>query len=358
MSLKKYKVTGATAPVGSWLSKSVFDVRGELLAEGGTTVNEVLLERLRHVKELEVFVDVKDAVEEPRTKGQKDFVLEESIRERVVDSVKYIYSGVSNSEVAYESSRIADTICEVVGDADGGFNIENLRNYDDYTYRHSVDVALMSAFLAKALELPERVVKEVALAGVLHDIGKTKISLEILNKQGKLTDAEFEVMKNHTILGYEMLKDEKNIPDTVKYGVLTHHEAFSGSGYVLGLLRRQIPVYGRLVTIADYFDSLVTDRPYRAGMSAYKAVSIMIDDAGHFDSFLLSGFISFLVLYPVGTCVVLSNGSTCVVTGQVEGFPYRPYMRNVSTGEAIDLVHDLQMRGIKIQSVLREQAWG
>ena len=120
MSLKRYKVTGVTAPVGSWLSKSVYDARGELLAEAGSTVNGVLLERLRHIEELEVFVDVKDNIEEPKAVGHKDFVLEESIRERVVDSVKYIYSGISNSEVAYESSRIADTICEVIGDADGG----------------------------------------------------------------------------------------------------------------------------------------------------------------------------------------------------------------------------------------------
>lgn len=358
MSLKRYKVTGVTAPVGSWLSKSVYDARGELLAEAGSTVNGVLLERLRHIEELEVFVDVKDNIEEPKAVGHKDFVLEESIRERVVDSVKYIYSGISNSEVAYESSRIADTICEVIGDADGGFNIENLRQYDEYTYRHSVDVALMGAFLAKALELPEQVVKEVALAGIIHDLGKTRIPLEILNKQGKLTGEEFEIMKSHSLYSYEIIKDEKSISDAVKYGVLTHHEIYSGGGYVLGLSRRQIPAYGRLIAIADYFDALVTDRPYRAGMSAYEAVSIMKDDAGHFDSFLLSGFISFLVLYPVGTCVVLSDGSTCVVTGQVEGFPYRPYMRNVSTGEAIDLVHDLQMRGIKIQSVLQEQAWG
>lgn len=358
MGLKRYKVTGATAPVGSWLSKSVYDARGELLAEGGSTVNGVLLERLRHIEELEVFVDVKDNIEEPKAVGHKDFVLEESIRERVVDSVKYIYSGVSNSEVAYESSRIADTICEVIGDADGGFNIENLRQYDEYTYRHSVDVALMGAFLAKALELPEQVVKEVALAGVLHDIGKTKISLEILNKQGRLTDEEYEVMKAHSLYGFEMLKEEKNISDAVKYGVLTHHEKYFGDGYVLGLSRKQIPAYGRLIALADVYDALVTDRPYHTGMPAYKAIEIMREDVGHYDTFLLQGFMSFLVLYPVGTCLVLSNGIVCVVVGQEEGYPYHPYLRDVRTGEEIDLLHDLRLRGIKIQSVLQEQAWG
>lgn len=358
MSLKKYKVTGAAVPVGSWISKTVYNARGELLAEGGTTVNEVLLSRLRGIEELEIFVDVKDNIEEPVLKGKKDFVLEDSVREQVVDGVKYLYSGISNKEIAYESNKIADTICEVVSEADGGYNIESLRSYDEYTYRHSVDVALMSAFLARALDLPERVVKEVALAGVLHDLGKTKIPLEIVNKKGKLTDDEFDVMKSHPLLGYEIIKDEKNIPDTVKYGVLTHHEAFSGSGYVLGLSRKEIPAYGRLIAIADVYDALVTDRPYRAGMSAYKAIDVMRSDEGHFDMFLLQGFLSFLVLYPVGTCVVLSNGVVGVVVGQEEGFSYQPYIRNVNTGKGIDLVHDLAYRGIKIQAVLQEQGWG
>lgn len=298
MSLIKYRATGSTAFIGSWLSKSVFDARGELLAAGDSAVNEVLLEKLRHMEEVEIFADIKDSIDEFESVSRKDFMLEDSIREQVVDSIKYIFSGVSNSEIAYESSRIADTICEVIGDADGGISIENLRQYDEYTYRHSVDVALIGAFLARALELPEQVVKEIALAGVLHDIGKVNISLEILNKQGRLTDEEFDVMKSHPLYGFEMLKDEKHISDAVKYGVLTHHEKYFGDGYVLGLSRKEIPAYGRLIAIADCFDALITDRPYHLGKPAYRAIEIMREDVGHYDMFLLQGFMSFLVLYP------------------------------------------------------------
>lgn len=358
MSLKKYKTAGSAVLIGSWLSKSVFDARGELLAEDGSTVNEVLLEKLRHMEEVEIFVDIKDSIDESESVSQKDFMLEESIREQAVDSIKYIFSGVSNSEIAYESSRIADTICEVIGDADSGFSIKNLRRYDEYTYRHSVDVALMGAFLARALKLPEQVVKEIALAGVLHDIGKVNISLEILNKQGRPTDEEFEVMKSHPLYGFEMLKDERHISDAVKYGVLTHHEKYFGDGYVLGLSRKEIPAYGRLIAIADCFDALITDRPYHLGKPAYKAIEIMREDVGHYDMFLLQGFMALLVLYPAGTCLVLSNGVVCVVTGQEEGCLYRPHLRDVRTGKEIDSLHDLRLRGVKVKAVMQEEMSG
>lgn len=357
MSLRKFKVSGSSVPIGSWLSEPVFDAGGELLAEGGSAVNEVLLERLGCIEELDVFVEVKDSAEEPEAAGRKDFVLEESIREKAVDSVKYIYSGISDSEAVYESSRIADTICEAIGDTNGGLNIESLRQYDEYTYQHSVDVALMSAFLAKALELPEQAVKEAALTGVLHDIGKIKISLEILNKRGRLTDEEFEVIKGHPLYGFEMLKEENHIPDAVKYGVLTHHEKYFGDGYVLGLSRKEIPAYGRLIAVADCFDALISDRPYHPGRPAYKAIEIMREDIGHYDTFLLQRFMSFLVLYPVGTCLVLSNDVVCVVAGQEEGYPYRPCLKDIRTGGKIDLLHDLQLRGIKVKAVMQEEVY-
>ena len=357
MSLRKFKVAGSAVPAGSWLSKPVFDAGGELLAEGGSAVNEVLLERLCRIEELEVFVDVKDSIEGPEAAGPKNFVLEESIREQAVDSVKYIYSGISGSEAVYESNRIADIICEAIGEADGSFNIENLRQYDEYTYRHSVDVAFMAGFLAKSLELPGQAVKGAALTGILHDIGKVRISLEILNKEGRLTDEEFEVMKGHPLYGFEMLKEEKHIPDAVKYGVLTHHEKYFGDGYVLGLSRKEIPAYGRLIAIADCFDALISDRPYHPGRPAYKAIEIMREDIGHYDTFLLQRFMSFLVLYPAGTCLVLSNGAVCIVEGEEEGCPYHSCLRDVRTGEEIDLLHDLRLKGIKVKAVMWEEVY-
>lgn len=357
MSLKKFKVAGSAVPAGSWLSEPVFDAGGKLLAEGGSAVNEVLLEKLSCVEELDIFVEVKDSIEEPKAAGREDFVLEESIREQAVDSVKYIYSGISGSEAVYESRRIADIICEAIGEADGSFNIENLRQYDEYTYRHSVDVAFMAGFLAKSLELPGQAVKEAALTGILHDIGKVRISLEILNKEGRLTDEEFEVMKAHPLYGFEMLREENHIPDAVKYGVLTHHEKYFGDGYVLGLSREEIPAYGRLIAIADCFDALISDRPYHLGRPAYKAIEIMREDIGHYDTFLLQRFISSLVLYPAGTCLVLSNGVVCVVAGQEEGYPYRPCLRDIRTGGEIDLLHDLQLKGIKVNAVMQGEVY-
>ncbi|WP_166831144.1 HD-GYP domain-containing protein [Thalassoroseus pseudoceratinae] len=150
---------------------------------------------------------------------------------------------------------------------------------DEYTCGHSDRVACMSKHLAKCMGLPETECQIIYLSGLLHDLGKIGISDSVLLKPGRLTDEEFEKIKQHPQRGYDLLKRLKPLKPMLP-GVLHHHEAWDGSGYPHGLAGEEIPLIGRIMAVSDSFDAMTSNRPYRNGMSLAKAEAIMRDGAG------------------------------------------------------------------------------
>lgn len=358
MSLKRMKIVGKDAFAGAWLDRTVYNRKGELIAEGGSTINEELIQKLHDLEEVNIIVDVGEDQDDTALSDADVFVLDSEIRKRVADGIRYIYSGVSSNEAVTVAGEVTDLLCDAVAGAKSIIlDMEKLKSYDEYTFMHSVDVSILAAILATSIGMPEQKIHDVVMAGVLHDIGKTKISLEILNKNGRLSKEEFEEMNAHPLLGYRMLENNSSISDDVKLGVLTHHEKINGSGYVLELSDRGIPDIGRILAVADVYDALVTDRPYRKGMPSYKAMSIMRSESGHFDMVYFHHFLSHLILYPAGSYVRLNTGELCRVMKNFEGFPYRPVLKNQKTGTVYDLLHDVNLRAVWVESVPQMQAW-
>lgn len=150
------------------------------------------------------------------------------------------------------------------------FNSENLatllidlHQYDDYTYSHSVNVAFYAMLIGKWLHMQENKLLELVQAGLLHDIGKLKIPETILKRKGKLTESDFNIMKQHSSLGYEMLKNYNMIGQSVKEAVLMHHERTDGSGYPSAAKGDCIGEYSRIIAIADVYDAMTSERPYK-----------------------------------------------------------------------------------------------
>lgn len=161
-----------------------------------------------------------------------------------------------------------------------------------WTAGHSIRVTRYAVELANAIGLPESEVEKVNLSGLLHDLGKIGIPDAILDKPGKLTDEEWKVMKQHPIIGYEMLKDIWQFRGSVLDGVLYHHERVDGKGYPFGLKGEEIPLIGRLLAVADGFDAMTSDRPYRAGMPKEKALEVLLECAGtQWDKELVKAFV-------------------------------------------------------------------
>lgn len=184
-----------------------------------------------------------------------------------------------------------------------------IKSFDDYTYSHSVNVALYSMLIAKWLKLPESHIIEVIQAGLVHDMGKVLIPNNILNKKGKLTSEEFEVIKKHSKSGYDLIKDNKNVSDNVKSAVLLHHERVNGSGYPFGLYDQSISLFAKIISIADVYDAMTQNRVYKSMISPFDVFEIFLTDwLQMFDSTILNTFLKNLPAYYVGAEVLLTNG--------------------------------------------------
>ena len=273
--------------------------------------------------------------------NDKSFKLDSAIKNRALQGVEYIFANIHSSETVEVANEISTLITDNILATDSlAINLNNLKISDDYTFKHSVDVAVMSSMLARKIGLSEDKVLEIGTSGLLHDLGKVRISSDILNKPGKLTTEEFDIVKKHTIYGYELLKDNKNISEDIKLGLLQHHERYHGDGYPYGLKGHEIGIFGRILTIVDIYDALVTDRPYHKPIEPVVAYEMMLGMMTNFDPSLFIHFNNIIVLYNIGTIVRLSNGEECIVIGQNQGYPLRPIVRCIESGEVYDLAND------------------
>ena len=196
--------------------------------------------------------------------------------------------------------------------------LTEIRTADEYTYSHSVNVALYSMLIAKWLDLPEDTIQEVIKAGLLHDIGKAKIPDEILNKNGKLTPEEFDIMKKHPIYGYDLIKDISYISEDVKGAVLSHHERIDGSGYPNGDLDDSISLLAKIVSVADVYDAMTQNRVYKNRASPFEAFELFLTIGKQiFDGTVLNAFMKNIPAFYIGADVALSNGDV----GQIVYIP-------------------------------------
>ncbi|MFU9135966.1 HD-GYP domain-containing protein [Erwinia tasmaniensis] len=191
-------------------------------------------------------------------------------------------------------------------------SVVRLKTHDDYTYLHSVAVCALMVSLARQLQLDERQVRQAGTAGLLHDVGKAGIPLEILNKPGKLTDDEFELMKLHPAIGESLLR--KSNDDTEVLDVaLHHHEKINGEGYPHGLKGEGISLLARMAAVCDVYDAVTSDRPYKAGWNPAAAMHQMASWEGHFDRQIFHAFVKAVGIYPPGSVVRLASGRIAVI---------------------------------------------
>lgn len=195
-------------------------------------------------------------------------------------------------------------------------SLVRLKTADDYTYMHSVAVCALMTALAKELQLSESEVRQAGLAGLMHDIGKAKIPLEVLNKPGALTQSEFAMIQRHPELGHAKLL-KANVTDVVTLDVsLHHHEKVDGSGYPHGLKSEEISLFSKMGAVCDVYDAVTSSRPYKAAWEPGVALKRMASWEGHFDPGIFKAFVKSLGIYPVGTLVKLKSGRLAVVVEQ------------------------------------------
>lgn len=184
-----------------------------------------------------------------------------------------------------------------------------LRSKDHYTFEHSVNVGILGAAMGRALELKSSQLQELALGGLLHDIGKSRTPLRILNKPGRLDTNEFAIVKRHVDHGERIAASIPSLPSAALAAITEHHERLDGSGYPRGLKGENISLFGRIIAICDVYDAMTADRCYRDGDEPTRVMQRMLQWCGtHFDTALVHKFIRCVGIYPIGTLVGLASG--------------------------------------------------
>lgn len=259
--------------------------------------------------------------------------------------------------------EIADSVMRNPGALIG---LARLKTKDDYTYMHSVAVCALMVALAKQLGLKDEETREAGLAGLLHDIGKMMVSADILNKPGKLTDAEFISVKEHPAAGYKMLKESEAVSAVALDVCLHHHEKMDGSGYPNRLKGDEISLYARMGAVCDVYDAITSNRPYKQGWCPAESLRKMAEwSSGHFDEKIFQAFVKSIGIFPVGTLVRLESGRLGVVVEQQVGKSLllpkvRIFFSLRSMGYIAPELIDLSRPGMNDKIASREDAakWG
>ena len=196
-------------------------------------------------------------------------------------------------------------------------SLARLKDKDDYTYMHSVAVCALMVSLSRQLSLDEDQTRQAGLAGLLHDVGKMMIPLGILNKPGKLTDPEFQKVRDHPSQGHKMLLEGKGISKVALDVCLHHHEKMDGSGYPEKLAGEQISLYARMGAVCDVYDAITSNRPYKNGWEPTESLRKMAEwSHGHFDKLIFEAFVKSIGIYPVGSLVKLESNRLAVIIEQ------------------------------------------
>ncbi|MFC5471298.1 HD-GYP domain-containing protein [Cohnella suwonensis] len=224
--------------------------------------------------------------------------------------------------------------------------LTNVFVHDNYIFSHSINVAIYTLAMAVKAGYNEKQLNEIAIGGVFHDIGKWRIPLDVLNKKGRLSPEEFDLIKNHPADGFELLRNQPGISLLSAHCAYQHHEKLDGSGYPRGLIGDEIHPYAKMMAVADVYDALTSSRSYRKAMLPHEAMEVLFAETNtHFDAGIIQTFRQSVASYPIGVTVRLNSGETAVVAQYLFHSPSRPIVRVIKDpyGQRLTKPYDLDL---------------
>ena len=348
----------------SLLGKAIYSCDGLCLLRAGVILTDDILKKIKELKILSLYIideysseEIEDIIK-PELRQKSISVIKETFSdiERIASGHKFEkrnFSEYSNHEKKYFNSinEVAEEILEnVLSNKNVLLSLVDIKSMDNYTYSHCVNVAVISIILGISLNLPKKKLTYLCIGALIHDIGKSFIPKEILQKPGKLTPEEYKIMKSHPRYGYEFLRKTCNLSSHINSIVLQHHERVDGLGYPNGLANTKINYLARIVSIADVYDALTSDRSYKRAMCPSDALEYLMSKAGTlFDYDIINVFCKIVIPFPQGTIVSLSNGDIGVVEETLPNFPLRPIIKIVKSqcenkiGSIVNLIDSLSI---------------
>lgn len=338
------------------LCKDILDYEGKLLLSAGTILNE---DHIKKLKDNGIYtIKIKDDCNFNLSWRFKDKHME-TLKDSLIKNMPTLLDNLVCGNYIDCHKHIEDVysiVDHIIKQGTITTNLFEIKSYDDYTYVHCVDTCIMATFLGYTLELNKASLRLLAVAAILHDIGKTKIPSYIINKKGQLTNNEFEIIKKHPIYGTQILQSIKKIHPTIIRAVSEHHEKFNGTGYPLRIKGYNISKFARIISICDVFTAVSANRSYRERFNPSDAYELILSSSGTaFDPLLVKHFRKTFFVYPLGYRVKLSNGLEGIVIEQNKTFPDRPIVRiinledNISSHlNDIDLLKETTLTIVKV----------
>jgi HD-GYP domain-containing protein (c-di-GMP phosphodiesterase class II) len=337
---------------GMKLGKKIYSEESLTLLAVGVELTQMLIQRLgKHGID---FIYIAD----PRT---DDIVIPELLSEetrlKAITEIRASFRKVMDNSVKRKSAGylhlgkvFGDVMTMIIDDLsshkDAMIMLTNMSVMDDYLFQHSLNVCIYSTMLGMAHGYNREELMTLGLGSLLHDIGKTQIPYDLLRKNAKLTEDEFSCMKKHTEYGFQLLKDEPNIPLISAHCAFQHHERMNGSGYPRGIGGTEIHDYARWIGLADSYDAMTTHRVYRKAMLPHQAMEIIYTGTETlYEKNKIEVFRDKIAIYPLGVTVTLSTGEVGTVVGLNAIVPQRPIVRifHCPDGQEVAVPYDVDL---------------
>ncbi|QAY65087.1 HD-GYP domain-containing protein [Paenibacillus protaetiae] len=342
----------ASCRPGMKLAKKIFTQDGLVLLGENVELTQRLLTRLEQCGIQYVYIA------DPKT---DDIVLPELISENTMRLALHeiktsfrelmdrpsLKKGTFHPYVAQPFKQIMSRIIEDLSShRDAMIMLMNMGTVDHYLYQHSLNVCVYTTLLGMAHGYSQDELTVLGMGALLHDVGKTQISPDVLLKPGRLTAAEFEHMKQHAKLGFELLKDEPNIPLIVAHCAFQHHERLDGSGYPRGIGGNDIHEYAKWIGLVDSYDAMTTNRVYRKPLLPHHAIEVLYAGTGTlYEQYMVQTFRDKVAIYPLGITVKLHTGESGVVVDFNNAYPHRPIVRVLynEAGEELKVPYEIDL---------------
>lgn len=310
---------------GMVIASPITDAANRVLLARGQVLTKYYIQRLQDMGINTV------SIEDDLGIGEQDSLINEHHLQQTTASVKQAFQKLIKTgrlNIGPLAQQVDSIVDELLRNRDLLLGMADIKNYDDYTYQHSVNVCVLSVMLGIILGYSRPRLRDLGIGAILHDVGKTTVPIAILNKPGRLDPDEMEAIRRHTWEGFNIIRNSQEVSLLSAHIALQHHEWINGEGYPRNLAGSDILEMAQITAVADIYDALVSDRPYRSAYTNQEAIKILEEEKG---THLVPAFVDMLISkinpYPPGSVVILSTGDVGVVIGQKPERPKQPPVR-------------------------------
>lgn len=319
---------------GMTVGRTIWNEAGHPLLQRGVVINDIIINRLHQLNLQYIYVEdqLSEGIEVEET-------VQSDVRNKAVQAITQSFQAVRECEGEQASyildqqskalGTLIDDLLSTILESDEVLTVlTDAYMYDEYLYQHSFQVTLYSLAIAKELGYSSEDLRMIGIGAMLHDVGKLLVPTDILMKPAKLTDDEYETMKMHASYGFDLLRNLHSISLIVAHCAFQHHERLDGSGYPRGICGDEIHPYAKIISVADVYDAVTSNRVYRSKMLPSQGMAIIEAGSGtQFEPKIVEALRRSIVHYPNGTVLLLSDGRRGIVCKQNSAMPDRPFVR-------------------------------